>query len=549
MKQGRFEIGRGAQTPADGEKQKPARKKRLDWLLFAVPLVVLAALAAILLIGAKRDEYEESQKPGMTREETVGLYNWLANVLENHDMVLTIRPENPEEGEEPVQLTISPRDSRPQVDLAGLEADLEQGVGKVSRTHFELDPKRYVSLDKTRLRELAEDAAATYGQQFLPSFAALQTVETGNEEKHTLLVNIGSTGRDISAERIYDTLMESYLKGEMTPSISYTIERPKPLDARTISEQCTTPPVDAVLNDKTFEITPEIPGYGVEEQEVEQVLAEAEEGKGYQIPLRELQPAVTAADVEASLYSHTLSEAHTPHSWNDDRTTNLKLACAAIDGTVVMPGEIFSFNETVGQRTPEKGYREATIYASGGTSKPETGGGVCQVASSIYYAVLQADLETVERHTHMFLVTYVPHGMDAAIYWGSLDYKFRNISPYPIKIEASVSDGMVHIYLCGKEWKDYRVTLDYEILEEFPYETKYQYVYDGSYYAGETIVTPYTGYRIATYRTVIDKEGNALETTKIATSRYNKRDKVVAAIPPATQPSTTTEPPSDDDDD
>ena len=549
MKQGRFESGRSAQLPETGEPRKPARKKRLDWLLIVVPLVVLAALAAIVYIGTKREEYEESRRPGLTREETLSLYNWLSEVLGNHDMILTIRPENPELGEEPIQLAISPRESRPQVDLAGLEADMEKGVGKVSRTHFEMDPKRYVSLDQTRLRQLAEETAARYGQQFLQSFAVMQTIPVGADEEHELVINIGSIGRDISAEKIYDTLMTSYMKAEMAPFISYTIEKPRPLDAKEITEKYTTPPVDAVLDDKTFEITPEVPGYGVQEEDVERILTEAEEGKGYKLTLRELPPEITAVEVEASLYANTLSEAHTPHTWDNDRTTNLKLACEAIDGTILMPGETFSFNETVGQRTPEKGYREATIYASGGVSKPETGGGVCQVASSIYYAVLQADLETVERHTHMFLVTYVPQGMDAAIYWGSLDYKFRNSSPYPIKIEANVSDGMVHIYLRGKEWKDYRVKLSYEILEEIPYETKQQYVYNGAYYAGQTIVTPYTGYRIATYRTVIDKDGNALETTKIATSRYNKRDKVVAAIPPAPQPTEPTEPPSEDDND
>ncbi|MBQ2619410.1 MAG: VanW family protein, partial [Oscillospiraceae bacterium] len=225
----------------------------------------------------------------------------------------------------------------------------------------------------------------------------------------------------------------------------------------------------------------------------------------------------------------------------DDRTHNLMLACEAINGKVVMPGEIFSFNEAVGERTAAKGYREATAYVSG-ASVPEIGGGVCQVASSIYYAVLQADLYTVERHAHTYLVTYVPKGMDAAIYWGALDYKFENSSPYPIKIEADVSDGEVHVILRGTEWKDYTVKLSWKQLEEVPYETKTRVVTDGSYKDGDVIVSPYTGYTITTYKTLIDRDDNPIETVKIKTSVYSKRDRVVAVVPknePEPQPTET----------
>ena len=145
--------------------------------------------------------------------------------------------------------------------------------------------------------------------------------------------------------------------------------------------------------------------------------------------------------------------------------------------------------------------------------------------------MLQADLRTVERHAHTYLVTYVPQGMDAAIYWGSLDYKFENTSPYPVKIEATVADGDVHIILRGTEWKDYTVKLSYKVLEEIPYETKTRLVTDGSYKNGEVIVTPYTGYTITTYKTTVDLLGNPIETTKIKTSFYSKRDKVVALVP------------------
>ena len=506
---------------------------------------MLAALAAILFLSHSRSETAATTEPeGLTREETMNLYRWIANLVEREDMVLTLEPDDPEAGEEPIVLTIPPAESRVRVDLGGLEADLDEGMGEYSFRRYHVDPSRYLSLDRSALRALAEQTAAACNQPYQGSFAAVETRSLGQSEAHVLVVNPGRTGRQISADAIFDALMAAYQTGEMAPSIPYAVRVPEALDLEAIHRELCTDPVNATLDDQTFAITPEIPGYGFEPEELEQLLEGAEPGKADTLTLHVIEPEITAADVEASLYAVTIAESHTPHVWNDDRTTNLILACAAINGTTLMPGEIFSFNEVVGERTVAKGYREATVYGSGGASVPETGGGVCQVASSIYYAVLQANLETVERHAHMFLVTYVPQGMDAAIYWGRLDYRFKNDSPFPIKIEASVSDGLVHIYLKGTEWRDYTVRLYYEVLEEFPYETTYQYVYDGSYGPGETIVTPYTGYRIATYKTIVGLDGEVRETSRIATSLYNKRDKVIAAMPP--QPTETTAAPDED---
>ncbi|MBR7010457.1 MAG: VanW family protein [Oscillospiraceae bacterium] len=540
MKQGKFQAGR---KPEGAEKT--GERRRPDWLLILVPILVIAALAAIVFLNAGSGNVEETLDEGMSKSDTLNLYRWMAGVLEQHDMVLTLKADDPELEIPPITLTVPPAMSRVQVDLAGLEADLDRGVGRVGFLRYSVDPKQYISLDRAALRRLAEQTEGIQRRDFQESFAVLDSHSIGEDEVHELVVNVGSKGRAVSAEAIYEALLEAYYRAELSPVLSYEARDPKPLDADALWKEFCVPPVDAVLNETDFSITPDIPGYGFDKAELEALLPMADEGTAYRLLLRPVQAERTAAVVEASLYDETLAEAHTPHSWINDRTVNLKLACEAINGTVVMPGEIFSFNETVGERTAAKGYREATVYGAGGASVPELGGGVCQVASSIYYAVLQADLETVERSSHMYLVTYVPQGMDAAIYWGMLDYKFRNSSPYPLKIEADVSDGRVHIYLKGTEWKDYRVKLSYQILEEVPYETTYQYVYDGSYAPGDTIVSPYTGYLISTYRTVLDDEGNAVETTKISTSRYRKRDKVVAALPPTptpTAPTTPTEP-------
>jgi vancomycin resistance protein YoaR len=544
MKQGKFEAPRRKASDTE-QNEKRTSGRRLDWLLFAIPVLVVLAVAAIVFVGLRREKEMATEPEGLTREETLEMYRRMAEVLENGDMVLTLYPDDPASPDEPIVLTIPPSVSKVCVDLTGLEADLEEGVGKVSRRRFVTDSSRYISLDRSALRELADQTAKNRSQSYLPSFVGLDTWMEGEHAVQDLTVNTGRRGRIISADTLYDTLLDAYLTGRLDPSMTYEARTPAPLDPEEILSKYCTEPVDAVLNTETFAITPDVPGYGFTRETIEAVLEKAEEGRGYSIAMTALVPNVTAADVEAALYADVLAEAHTPHSWVDDRTVNLMLSCAALNGTVIMPGQTFSFNETVGERTEEKGYREAIAYV-GGASVPEIGGGVCQVASSIYYAVLQADLRSVERHAHTYLVTYVPQGMDAAIYWGSLDYKFENTSPYPIKIEASVSDGDVHIILRGTEWKDYTLKLSYKVLEEIPWETKERVVTDGSYKSGDTIVTPYTGYRIATYKTICDLEGNKLETQLIANSSYRKRDKVVAVVPPKP---TVTEPTSGSNDD
>lgn len=526
MKHGKFEAKRLASKPT--EQVQPKRRGSARRLLIKALLLVLAALAACQLFWLWQP-FAMAHIPAeaMTKAETLAHFRDLAQSLEQNEMNLTLYPSDSASHDVPILLTLPPARSRVRVDLTGLELDLKNGVGKVGRDRYLVDPTRYISLDRSALRQLADKTEHDWNQPYLPSFAEVSPVREGQREIQMLTVNPGLPGRMISGDQIYHTLINAYLTGNLSPSMTYETFIPKKLDAEEICDRFLTPPVDAALNEITFEISPDVPGLGVDPAELEQVLARAHAGRGYTIPLRSIAPAVTVADIEAVLYENILGEAHTPHVWDDDRTTNLILACAEIDGTVVMPGKIFSFNETVGERTEEKGYREATAYISG-ASVPEVGGGVCQVASSIYYATLQADLPAVERHAHTYLVTYVPQGMDAAIYWGRLDFKFENTSPYPIKIEASVSDGDVHILLRGMEWKDYTVELSYEILEEIPWEVQERYVYDDKYETGDTIVSPYTGYLIATYKKLYDLDGTLLETERIAYSRYSKRDKVVA---------------------
>lgn len=122
-------------------------------------------------------------------------------------------------------------------------------------------------------------------------------------------------------------------------------------------------------------------------------------------------------------------------SW--PRVNNIKLASKAINGYIVKSGEVFSFNEVVGERSTERGYRIAPVILKGERAYDE-GGGVCQVSSTLYNSVKAAGLEVLERHSHSKDVHYLHPGEDAAVEYGTMDFKFKNTKEFAIKIEAYV---------------------------------------------------------------------------------------------------------------
>jgi len=140
------------------------------------------------------------------------------------------------------------------------------------------------------------------------------------------------------------------------------------------------------------------------------------------------------------------------------RTTNIRLAAEAINGTVLQPGETFSLNGIVGRRTAAKGYQNAIIFQNG-KQVEGLGGGVCQVSSTVYGAVLYADLKVTERSCHQFQVSYTPVSQDAAVYYGSQDFKFVNNTDNPIKIVASAGSGSLSVTIYGTKTSEKTVTL------------------------------------------------------------------------------------------
>ncbi len=130
-----------------------------------------------------------------------------------------------------------------------------------------------------------------------------------------------------------------------------------------------------------------------------------------------------------------------------NRNTNIKLACDEINGTIIEPGKTFSFWNIVKDTSKEKGYKEAEALDGDGEKIQALGGGICQISSTIYNAVLKDEdkFEVVERHPHSDDVAYVPKGKDASVNKGTADFKFKNNSEFPIKIYTKVENKKVKV--------------------------------------------------------------------------------------------------------
>lgn len=285
-------------------------------------------------------------------------------------------------------------------------------------------------------------------------------------------------------------------------------------------------------------IIAETPGVDFDIEQAREIIGDGSQ-ESYEIPITRTPATVTAADLAEKLFRDTLAQASTSLSEsNVPRTNNVRLASAAINGTILNPGEEFSYNGVVGERSEARGYQPANAYANGQIVQ-EFGGGVCQPSSTLYMAVLRADLEVTERTNHSFTVAYTPLGEDATVDYGTLDFRFRNNTLYPIKIYAEQTNGQMIMTIVGTKTSDKTVTTRTDVLSTYSPSTIEKQ--DSSMNVGESRVdqTAITGYSTKTYK-VITENGSTTEVLANS-SNYSKRDKIVYVGTKQVQTATTPE--------
>lgn len=342
-----------------------------------------------------------------------------------------------------------------------------------------------VSYDKVALDACINDLSAKLPEQVIqPSYYT---------EDGKLIITSGKVGKTCDVEGV-EEIVHNALNGKDYNEVFYDIptedEFPDEIDVDQIHSEIYKEVKDAYYTVEPRMVYVDETGVDFAEdvETVKQRIAATEQEK-YEVELKFTPANVTVNDLGFDAFPDQLATFSTAYVNNYNRTINLSLASNKINGKVLMPGETFSYNNIVGERTWANGFRNAAIYENGQVVDG-LGGGICQVSSTLYQAILRANLEVVERTNHMFLTSYLGGGLDATVAYGSLDFKFKNNRNYPIKIVSSVGGGYCTVQIYGLRTEDdYDIKITTSKIGARTYQAYKQYYKNGAYVGSELIST------------------------------------------------------------
>lgn len=339
----------------------------------------------------------------------------------------------------------------------GRQGNIFQNNFYVLSTMFgKVDIQPNVKLDKEQLSKNLDEMSAQLPDKVIESSYYI--------EGNNLIITPGKQGNVIDTKTSIEIIRNaiSNLSNLDQPiELAVKPQEPEKIDIEKIHTEIYKEPKDAYYTQNPFSVYPSENGldFKISLEEAKNILGD-QTAEEYAIPIKTLYPKVTTNMIGSEAFPDLLSNFSTYYSAsNVNRTTNLRLAANKINGTVLMPGETFSYNKVVGARTIAAGYKEAPIYVSGEVVDG-LGGGICQITSTLYNAVVLANLDIVERTNHQFVPSYVKASRDATVVYGALDFKFKNNRNYPIKINCSVSGGVASFQIFGlKQDNDYQVEI------------------------------------------------------------------------------------------
>lgn len=335
----------------------------------------------------------------------------------------------------------------------------------VLMSHIDIDP--IFKYNEKALQEYIEDVEAKLPDQLEQSSYYL-------EEDDELIITNGKVGAGIYIDELKNEIVSNLQK--MSYNNRYieipTYEKiPDPINIEAIHEDIYVKAENAYFTTDPYMVFPHVVGVDFDVQQVKDHIENNPGYSEYVVPLTLTTPEIVTDDIGMEAFPHLLASFSTKYVNNPNRTTNLRLASNKINNKVVMPGETFSFNKVVGKRTEAAGYKNAAIFQDGQVTDG-LAGGICQISSTLYNAVLKADMTIVSRRNHMFIPSYVDGGRDATVVWGSTDFKFKNERDYPIKIESSVSDGIARISVYGfRRDTEYDIDIETQKVKTIKYET------------------------------------------------------------------------------
>lgn len=383
---------------------------------------------------------------------------------------------------------------------------------KCSISDTSLSSDSAIRLDENYIRSRIASAAADVNSDLAGSELTVSD--------DAILVTKGTSAVLVDTDAVYRLVEDAFLSRNMSvipyePQISADTQ----LDLDSLYDSIFCEAKDAEYDPLTHEATQSVTGISFDRDAAQKLWDAAAIGEQVRIELVRTEPETTTESLNALLFADVLAEKTTYLTYESNRNNNINRAAQSIDGTILNPGEEFSYNTALGKRTLENGYLGAGAY-SNGEVVTEIGGGICQVSSTLYYCALLSNLKITDRTCHYFLVSYLPTGLDATVSWGGPDFKFVNDRDYPVMISASadLTARTVTVKILGTD-----VDGSYVKMETSSWETAF-------------------GWEATSYRVLYDAAGNVIKRSKEAGSKYHRHEDPSPSPSEEPSPSPSVEP-------
>ena len=514
------------------EAKQEVEKKKSDkkiFVILAIIIIFLIFLSTIFAITNMNNDkvlkgvfIEEIEVSNLTQEE---LNNKISeNVKKIEEIELQYNEYNTIIKLEDIGLEINTKDAINTAILTGKTNNIIIDNYSILKTKlFKTKIGLDIKINEEKLQEVINNIQAEIPEAVKPYSYEIKD--------NKLIITNGKPGIEIAKKefknQIIENIKDQFNQNVQVIEISIKEAIPEKINIEKIHSEIYKEAKDAYIVDEPFELHKEEEGIDlkISIEDAKKILEEEKET--YEIPIKITKPKVAVKDLGEKLFKQNLSKYTTIYdSSNTNRSSNIALAAKTINGTILLPGETFSYNGKLGNTTKAKGYKPGGSYV-GGKVVQSYGGGICQVSSTLYNAVLYANLGIIERHNHSYAVSYVPAGRDATVAYGGKDFKFKNTRKYPVKIVANAKNGVVSISIKGiKEEKEYDIELTSKVLSSTPFTVTYEKNVALEEGKEKVIQKGFNGKKSIAYK-VVKLNGKTISKTVLSKDTYKPMNKIV----------------------
>lgn len=507
-------------------------KKSKVWIIVSIIILLLIILMLILstifaIINSRTNKIvkgiyiENVDVSNITEEEAKSILTELSDKTKQNEILFKYK-----EIETPI--TYEALEVNFNIDSAIKEAYSLGRSGNIFQNNFEI-LKTWINGKKIKLNfNIDEDVIKQVCENINNTSVDAVVEPSYYVENEKLIITSGKKGIKVKEDELLQTIKDTIkINGDSSVIIDVKVDEVEPssIDLEKIRSEIYKEVKDAYYTTNPFTIYPEVNGVDFDIENAKAIISEQKEQ--YEIPLIITKANKTVQEIGTEAFPDLLATFSTNYNAGDtNRTTNLKLSAGKINGTVLLPGDEFSYNKIVGERTIQAGYKMAATF-SGGKVVDGLGGGICQISSTLYDAVVMANLDVTVRRNHQFVTSYLPGGKDATVVWGSQDFKFVNSRKYPVRITATVSGGVATVQVWGvKEEVEYDITIETKKTATIPYTT--QYVKDSTLPKGtqKVVQNGNNGSKYEAYK-VMRLNGEVVSRTLLSKDTYNAKNKIV----------------------